>query len=102
MTPNEIQEELMNNGIFKGSVIIHEKFRKQRDKDSYVWMGILTFFCIVFVGYINQYGFKREEVLQQKLYREQEINLRNRQVCDSLMEWQKEYPVLVIDPTKKK
>lgn len=101
MTPQEIKELILTEGTEKASVLIYEAHHKQRDKDSYIWFGILAFFCIVFVGYLNQYGLKDSERLTQELFKEREINLRNKQINDSLGEYMKEYPVLVIDPTKK-
>lgn len=61
MDKNEIKEIILNEGVIHGSEIIAEKFKKRRDQDSWWWLGVLTFFIIIFIGYLNQRDSVRQE-----------------------------------------
>lgn len=102
MTQNEVKHMILAHGLEDGCDKVAERVNKQRERDSLIWLGILLFFALIFVGYQHEYGFRAAEKMQRELFREQQINLRNKQINDSLAQEMENYPVLVIDPAKKR
>jgi hypothetical protein len=93
MTRNEIKETILKHGVIEASEIIEKSIQKKLDRHSWWWFGILTFFCVVFLGFLNQREEMRNEYISSMEERYKEYNRQVDEWKDSVDKYvNSEYP----------